>query len=497
MLTNSANTQLSDQIAAATRRRWRRFPTTYRALEMQTICSWIDKGESGCVVGLPGSGRSTVLGFLHHRPDVHHEYLIIPPESVTIIPIDLNILPGNSIDMLYRVILRAFYHVCDQFDMPLQQAIVAYYQKHETNSDPFSSQSALLELLAIFEAREARLVWIFNHFDGFCQVATIEMMRTLRSLRDNYKGMLCYLIGMVREVVHLPDLELVEPLYEILDINVCWVGPLSKSDSANMMAREMKTVTPPAEEADFQALWELTGGHATLIRTVVNWWVGNGRQQDKSRWLDGLLAQRNVRHRLMRLWDGLTEEEKFTLSELEKVRKQLREATQIGLQIGVDSKLKDVQYIEKLHKSVLQRLQKKGVCRKTDDGFQIFGTLFAAFIAQVKGRGRGRIWQDERTGELFQGQSLLGGLTPLETAVLRLFIELPRVQHSYTDIIVAAWPEDVAREGVSNDPLHQIIRGLRKKIEPNPSKPVYIIARRGSPENGYQFYPEGLPDGAG
>jgi DNA-binding response OmpR family regulator len=83
----------------------------------------------------------------------------------------------------------------------------------------------------------------------------------------------------------------------------------------------------------------------------------------------------------------------------------------------------------------------------------------------------------------------------LERETLRFFIRNPRVQHTYTSIFEAAWPEDVQYGSISNETIQQMIRGIRKTIEPNPSQPVYIVTWRGQPEGGYQFFPEGRPSG--
>lgn len=89
---------------------------------------------------------------------------------------------------------------------------------------------------------------------------------------------------------------------------------------------------------------------------------------------------------------------------------------------------------------------------------------------------------------------LVEDLPPLEQSVLAFFVEHPYTRHMHTDIIEAAWPADAAREGVTNEALYQVIRGLRKKIEPDASQPRYVINWRGTPEGGYQFYPEGRPE---
>jgi DNA-binding response OmpR family regulator len=111
----------------------------------------------------------------------------------------------------------------------------------------------------------------------------------------------------------------------------------------------------------------------------------------------------------------------------------------------------------------------------------------------MAGRSRGRVWIDAKTGQVFQGSKPVDDLQPLERTVLEHFLEQPYSRHTYTEIINAAWPAGVAREGVSNDALYQIIRKLRLKLEPDPGSPRYVINWRGTPEGGYQFYPEGRP----
>lgn len=203
--------------------RWTRYPRTYRREVMETIAGWFVAGESGSVVGLPGVGRSTLLAFLHHRRDALDAYL--PPAfSLAIVPVDLNILPDYSVATLYRVILRAFYQTRSQFEESLQQTIARHYQENEAMQDPFPPQSALLDLLTLFQARGIRIVWMLNRFGKFCAIATPEMIRTLRGLRDSFKDTLCYVVGLMHEIPYLPEKAVLDPLYEILDVNVCWVG---------------------------------------------------------------------------------------------------------------------------------------------------------------------------------------------------------------------------------------------------------------------------------
>jgi DNA-binding winged helix-turn-helix (wHTH) protein len=72
-------------------------------------------------------------------------------------------------------------------------------------------------------------------------------------------------------------------------------------------------------------------------------------------------------------------------------------------------------------------------------------------------------------------------------------IEHPYDRHAKTDLIFQTWPDELRQHGVSDDALYQIIMEIRKQIEPNPSKPHYLMTWRGKPEGGYQFFPEGRP----
>ncbi|MEI2610569.1 MAG: helix-turn-helix domain-containing protein [Candidatus Promineifilaceae bacterium] len=94
---------------------------------------------------------------------------------------------------------------------------------------------------------------------------------------------------------------------------------------------------------------------------------------------------------------------------------------------------------------------------------------------------------------IYQGQTALENLSPLETSLLTFLLAHPHTRHTYTAVIQAAWPAATNRAGVSNEALFQVITGLRRKIEPDPTRPCYLVNWRGIPEGGYQCFPEGKP----
>jgi energy-coupling factor transporter ATP-binding protein EcfA2 len=83
--------------------------------------------------------------------------------------------------------------------------------------------------------------------------------------------------------------------------------------------------------------------------------------------------------------------------------------------------------------------------------------------------------------------SLASTLTAKEHLLLEYLRAHPGQVCAKDDLIRAVWPEDrIFEEGVRDDSLAQLVRRLRKKIEPDPSLPRYLHT---VPGRGYRFSP--------
>jgi two-component system KDP operon response regulator KdpE len=72
-------------------------------------------------------------------------------------------------------------------------------------------------------------------------------------------------------------------------------------------------------------------------------------------------------------------------------------------------------------------------------------------------------------------------ITPKQFEVLEYFIANPNVAIPHAKILQAVWGPDYGNEA---EYLHVVVNQLRKKIEPDPSKPRYIVTE---PWFGYRF----------
>lgn len=459
-------------------RHWAQYDMFYRRREVEVVVGWITAVHTGSVVGLAGSGKSNLLGFLGHRPDVLQAYLPATARQILTVPVDLNHLTDTRLVTLFRVILRSFYEIRHTLPETLQLTVDHTYQTHKAVQDAFLVQSALRDLLQELQEQKWQVTVIMDRFDDFCHVATPAMTNTLRNLRDSFKGNLTYLAGMRRDPRYLPNPLALGELYELLDTRVCWVGCMEREDVCRLIAEETVTAESPPDEQTQERLLVLTGGYPALLKVVCAWWLKTTPRPMFADWQQILLTQSAVKHRLQEIWMGLTEEEHLALAELGKIS----EPTPPKL-------LK----IHPGNQAVLYGLATKGICCETAAGWSFFGELFGGYVKTAVSHPRGRIHHDPTTGEIFQGHTPLAKLSPLEKNVLKFFLENPYTQHTKTDIILKTWPKEKHKKGVSDDSLFQVITVLRQTIEPSLATPCYIRGWRGHPEGGYQFFPEGYP----
>lgn len=456
-------------------RNWGAYADSFRRREMVTLADWLGSGSSGCVSGLPGVGTSNLLGYFSHRLDIINQLLPNSELRSHLVTVDLNNLPDESAATFYRVILRAVHESATQLPTALGDLIEHTYQAHKATTDSFLVQSALWELMQAFREDGWRVAFVFDRFDDFCMTAVPHMSNTLRGLRDKFKDNLIYIMGMGQEAAYLPEPEKLGRLREILDTRVCWVWPMGKDDAWEMMRQETHRTTKPMPEADKQAVFALSGGYPALTKAICHWWLTVPKRPSRKKWGEVLLGMTAVVYRLQKICAALSQEELRTLDELQKLSS------------------KQSSRLQKKYGATLNGLVEKGVCVQNGKGWGIRGELLARYLATQAGRSRGRLWLNQETSEIMQGDELIADLSPLDSDVLTFLLLHPYIRHTKSEIITNCWPDTVYREGVTDDSIYQVVGSLRRKIEPLPAKPVYLVTWRGNPEGGYQLYPEGRP----
>ena len=95
------------------------------------------------------------------------------------------------------------------------------------------------------------------------------------------------------------------------------------------------------------------------------------------------------------------------------------------------------------------------------------------------------IWISPSAAVWRDGSPLGVQLALIEYRLLNYLIQHSRDVHGYDDVILAVWGN--LRD---KNRLHRLIYRVRRKIEPDPTHPKFLIIRSGI---GVTFYPEGEP----
>jgi len=449
----------------------------YRYQEIAFVLEWVQAQESGIVVGIPGCGRATFLRHLAQRPDVVQNILATSQKQYYFVSVDLHDLPDHGLATLYRVILRSFYEARPYFDSTIwSERVAETYQKIEGEQDAFVVQSALRRLLIECENENVQVIFIFNRFDRFLDNATLQMTLTLRALRDSFKNTLTYLLGIGQPIDYLKHHDALHPLLHFTDTQICWLKPLD-NEYSRLMIRRRYRYQPPLDSDDEQLVVQLSGGNPMLIRVLCNEWLAlraiaaKDDREGLKQLLNKALELTSIDDRLRRLWVSFSSAEQALLTRVSRYEQEVK----------LDDDL------------IGQLLLAKGICRVEDGFLRIHGRLFRQYVLAQNPTKLGRIVLNKRKNEFYRGEKRLD-LSRMQEMMLRYLLEHATKRIDAMDIVVELWPEDVDVIDATSttNRLHRLVSDLRRAIEPDPARPIYLITRKGRPSH-YQFFPDGRP----
>jgi energy-coupling factor transporter ATP-binding protein EcfA2 len=225
---------------------WDDYPATYRQAEVQRILSAVRAGESASIVGLSGSGKSNLIGFLAHRiapQQPNHAFALV----------DCNRLNDHTNAGFFRLVRRTL-------------STPSSHNQSHTELDEFEAlEVAVSQCLATSE----KLTLLLDRFDdlvvgenGQARAENRALFNNLRALRDSHKFKLTFVTTTRRPLSDYTELA------ELFYAHTIWLGPASESDALWNVQRYAKRKGLSWNEDEAHKLVQLSGGYPSLLRAA-------------------------------------------------------------------------------------------------------------------------------------------------------------------------------------------------------------------------------------
>jgi DNA-binding winged helix-turn-helix (wHTH) protein/energy-coupling factor transporter ATP-binding protein EcfA2 len=264
---------------------WEGYPSTYRAREIQAILSAVQAGECVSIVGLSGSGKSNLLGFLANQQD----RLKDPHKKAPLfILVDCNRLLEFTPQAFYRLVVNSS-------------------KRTPAGGDEFTAlEAALLEQMQHTPA----VCLLFDRFDSLVHDSVDEKVRlaiaaNLRALRDAHKYNLTYVVATRKPLD--PHSELAELFFA----HTLWLGPLAESEVRWNIARYTERKSLTWDESVIQAILGVSRGYPSILRAVCEAYDSGASLDIRS-----LVEHPAVRRRVDEFWADRPGTEELRLSGL-------------------------------------------------------------------------------------------------------------------------------------------------------------------------------------
>jgi energy-coupling factor transporter ATP-binding protein EcfA2 len=259
---------------------WDAYPSDYRAEEVQAALQALRAGECVSFVGLSGSGKSNLLGYLAGRQSSADCRLAL---------VDCNRLSAPTSEGLFHLARQA-----------LGEALLSTAQAETMGAGPALEAAITRQLEAA-----PLLCLLFDRFDALRAEPGSPLLGNLRALRDAHKYALTYLTA-TRRPMH-PHSELAELFYA----NTFWLGSLSESDARWNVTRYASRRGLNWDQAAAECILALSRGYPSMLRAVCEAYATGAPLE-----ADALSAHPAVQRRVEEFWADQPTHEELRLSGL-------------------------------------------------------------------------------------------------------------------------------------------------------------------------------------
>lgn len=433
------------------------YPNETRFQEIEKVLQFVKEGNSCQLIGLPGTGRSNLLGLLAYNKKVREKHLLENSKWFHFVLLNFSEIKNKPLLEATKFIFLGLLDSLRERQLNSEYEIVnkLFKESMEINDELvlFQGLKKTIDFLAI--EKELTVVFLFDRFEEYIPSLTSDFFSNLRVLRNRAKYRFSVVFALSRPLEDILEPTFIGDFYEFMAGKTVYMSIYDKIGMDFRISYLEKITEKKIKKEILLKIMGLTGGHGNLTRHAIEAVLGKDQVIDEDL-EEFLLKQRPVRSALFAIWNCLNPGEQNTIS---------------LLHFGDI----DTEFLENL-----------GLIK--EDSLTI--PLLRAYIKdslRIQSENKGNFYYDEQTKEIKKGDVVVSDkLTSSEFKLLKFLISNVDVVIEREDVINAVWKDMQSTAGVTDQAIDQLILRLRKKVEKDPNSPEHILTIKG---RGFRFTP--------
>ncbi len=428
------------------------YPDTTRFTEIEKILSFVKEGHSCQLIGVPGVGRSNLLGLLPYNRGVRIKHLGENQKWFHFVLLNFSEIRKKPLLDTTKFMFLGLLDSLRERKMDKEyDAVNTIFKEGLGLNDEmvlFQGLKKTIDFLAV--EKELTIVFLFDRFEEYVPTVTGDFFANLRILRNRAKYRFSVVFSTNRPLDDMLEPIFFADFYEFMAGKIVYLPLLDKPGLDFRISYLEKITGKKIDKKILDEIMRLTGGHGNLTRHCLEAILASSDQQltPSSELVEFFLKQKPIRSALFGIWNSLNPFEQNLLTLLNFADQDI-------------SYLKNVGLIDK-NKLTIPLLKEYALEKNK-------------LLAENE-----KIVFDQNSNEIRKGDLVISDkLTSSEFKLLKFLILNTEKIVGREEIINAVWGEMQSTVGVTDQALDQLIFRLRKKIENNPNTPTHLFTIKG------------------
>jgi DNA-binding winged helix-turn-helix (wHTH) protein len=431
------------------------YPAESRFNEIEKLLRNVKEGNSCQIIGIPGTGRSSLLEILAYNKKLQKKHLGEAEHKIHFVMVNFAEIRNRSLfDAMKFMFLNLTESLREEKMFEENKVVGDKFREHLKFHDElilFQGFKEAVDYMAL--EKKITIVFLFDRFEEYIPTVTSGFFANLRVLRSRAKYHFSVVFSLPRPLESLLEPSLLADYYEFVADRHIYLGLYDKPSSDFRLAYVEKITGKKLNRNVLAEVMQLTGGQGKLTKLAVESLLAHEENPESVK--NFLLTQKIIRASLKDIWQSLSPAEQADL---------------------LEGKFEDPE--------VDDYLEKVGLI--ADNTIMI--PLFAAYIkkyAREESTEALKIVYDENTNTIAKGVTILSDqLTSSEFRLLRYLLQNQEKVVERDELIGVVWQGNKSTAGITDQAVDQLIFRVRRKIEEDPNNPRHLQTVKG---RGFKF----------